>query len=45
MTAAEDSGKLTSENPYHDRIEGNILIYTAQGAEKEIRPLLAETRG
>jgi HJR/Mrr/RecB family endonuclease len=33
MTAAEDSGRLSSENPYHDRIEGNILIYTAQGRE------------
>src|ERR1700693_2958282 len=33
MTAAEDSGKLSAENPYHDRIEGNILIYTAQGRE------------
>lgn len=33
MTAAEDSGRLSSENPYHDRIEGGILIYTAQGRE------------
>ena len=33
MTAAEDSGRLLSENPYRDRIEGNILIYTAQGRE------------
>jgi hypothetical protein len=33
MTAAEESGKLSAENPYHDRIEGNILIYTAQGRE------------
>ena len=33
MTAAEDSGKLPTENPYHDRIEGGILIYTAQGRE------------
>jgi hypothetical protein len=24
---------LISENPYHDRIEGNILLYTAQGRE------------
>jgi hypothetical protein len=31
MTAAEDSGKLQTENPYHDRIEGTVLIYTAQG--------------
>jgi hypothetical protein len=33
MTAAEDSGRLASENPYHDRIEGKVLIYTAQGRE------------
>jgi hypothetical protein len=33
MTAAEDAGRLLSENPYHDRIEGNILTYTAQGRE------------
>lgn len=33
MTAAEDSGRLVSENPYRDRIEGNILVYTAQGRE------------
>lgn len=33
MTAAEESGKLLSDNPYHDRIEGDILLYTAQGRE------------
>ncbi len=33
MTATEDSGRLSSENPYHDRIEGGVLIYTAQGRE------------
>ncbi len=33
MTAAEDSGKLKIENPYNDRIEGDVLIYTAQGRE------------
>jgi hypothetical protein len=33
LTAAEDSGRLPTENPYHDRIEGSILIYTAQGRE------------
>jgi hypothetical protein len=33
MTAAEDSGRLLSDNPYHDRIEGNFLTYTAQGRE------------
>jgi len=31
MTAAEDSGKMRAENPYRDRIEGNVLTYTAQG--------------
>jgi HJR/Mrr/RecB family endonuclease len=33
MTAADESGKLFSDNPYHDRIEGDILLYTAQGRE------------
>lgn len=33
MTATEESGKLIAENPYHDRIEGDILLYTAQGRE------------
>ena len=33
MTAAEDSGRLQIENPYRDRIEGNILMYTAAGRE------------
>jgi hypothetical protein len=33
LTAAEDSGKLHLENPYHDRIEGDVLTYTAQGRE------------
>ena len=33
MTADEGSGKLLAENPYRDRIEGNVLLYTAQGKE------------
>jgi len=33
LTAAEESGRLPGENPYHDRIEGSILIYTGQGRE------------
>lgn len=33
MTAAEESGKLHAENPYHDRIEGDVLTYTAQGRD------------
>ncbi|MGI8996953.1 MAG: restriction endonuclease [Pyrinomonadaceae bacterium] len=31
MTAAQEYEKSTSDNPYHDRIENDILIYTAQG--------------
>lgn len=31
LTAEEGAGKLLAENPYRDRIEGNILLYTAQG--------------
>jgi HJR/Mrr/RecB family endonuclease len=31
MTATEDSGKVRAENPYRDKIEGDILVYTAQG--------------
>ena len=33
MTAAEESGRVSTENPYNDRIENDILIYTAQGRE------------
>jgi hypothetical protein len=33
LTAAEDSDRLRTENPYHDRVEGDILVYTAQGRE------------
>jgi hypothetical protein len=33
LTAAQESGRLLTENPYRDRIEGDILIYTAQGRE------------
>lgn len=31
MTAAADSGKVLSDNPYQDRIEGDVLVFTAQG--------------
>lgn len=31
MTASETSGKRKGENPYHDRIEGDILVYTGTG--------------
>lgn len=33
MTATETSGKRKGENPYHDRIEGDILVYTGTGRE------------
>ncbi len=33
MTSSEESGMIQSENPYRDRIEGDILVYTAQGRE------------
>jgi HJR/Mrr/RecB family endonuclease len=39
LTAAEESGRLLSENPYNDRIEGDILTYTAQGREGNQRLL------
>jgi hypothetical protein len=31
MTAAREIDKSVSDNPYHDRIENGILIFTAQG--------------
>ena len=31
LTTAEEAGKLLSENPYRDRIEADVLTYTAQG--------------
>jgi len=33
LTTADEAGKVISENPYRDRIEGDILTYTAQGRE------------
>jgi hypothetical protein len=33
LTAAAESGRLISENPYQDRIEGDILTRTAQGRQ------------
>lgn len=33
LTATTDSRKVIAENPYHDRIEGDVLTYTAQGKE------------
>ena len=33
LTASDESGRLRTENPYQDRIEGDVLTYTAQGRE------------
>lgn len=33
LTTALEAGRVFSENPYRDRIEGDILTYTAQGRE------------
>lgn len=33
LTASDESGRLRTENPYQDRIEGDVLIYTAQGRQ------------
>jgi restriction system protein len=33
LTASDQSGRLRTENPYQDRIEGDVLTYTAQGRE------------
>jgi HJR/Mrr/RecB family endonuclease len=33
LTAADESGRIPTENPYRDRIEGDVLLYTAQGKE------------
>lgn len=32
MTSVPDS-RILSENPYHDRVEGGVLVYTAAGRE------------
>lgn len=37
LTTAEEAGKVISENPYRDRIEGDILTYTAQGRQGDQR--------
>ena len=33
LTVSNESGRLRTENPYQDRIEGDVLTYTAQGRE------------
>ena len=35
MTVSDEAGKMSHENPYRDRIEGDVLTYTAQGREGE----------
>jgi Restriction endonuclease len=37
MTAIPDA-KVVSENPYHDRIEGGVLIYTGTGLQGDQEP-------
>jgi HJR/Mrr/RecB family endonuclease len=37
MTALETARKRKQENPYEDRIEGDILLYTASGKEGDQR--------
>jgi len=33
LMTSETIGRLARENPYHDRIEGDVLVYTAAGRE------------
>jgi len=33
LMTADASGRMVSENPYHDRVEGDVLVYTAAGRE------------
>lgn len=33
LMTSETTGRLARENPYHDRIEGDVLVYTAAGRE------------
>ncbi|MDD4267484.1 MAG: restriction endonuclease [Pirellulaceae bacterium] len=35
VMTAEPSQKIAGENPYHDRIEGDVLVFTAAGREGE----------
>ena len=37
LTASLESGKIAVENPYFDRMEGDILVYTGQGKEGDQR--------
>jgi hypothetical protein len=33
VMTSEPSARILRENPYHDRVEGNVLVYTAAGRE------------
>src|SRR4051812_4062158 len=33
VMTSEPTAKVLRENPYHDRVEGDVLIYTAAGRE------------
>ena len=33
VMTSNPSTKVAKENPYHDRIEGDIIVYTAAGLE------------
>ena len=33
LMTSEPSARILRENPYHDRVEGNVLVYTATGRE------------
>ena len=37
ITTAESARRRASENPYQDRIEGDVLLYTAEGREGDQR--------
>lgn len=37
LMTSEASGRALRENPYHDRVEGDVLVYTAAGREGEQR--------
>lgn len=37
LMTSEVTGRAASENPYHDRVEGDVLVYTAAGREGQQR--------
>ena len=38
LLTALPSAKIAAENPYHDRLEGDILIYTGKGLRGDQEP-------